>query len=74
MTFTKEWSMMALERAIKTVAQAALATIGASQVFGFFSVDWGQVAGVALLAGTMSILTSITVPSKELKEASSLGE
>jgi hypothetical protein len=69
MTFTKEWLGMAAERAIKTVAQTALATIGAAQVLGLFAVDWTQVASVALLAGVMSVLTSIAVPSKELKEA-----
>lgn len=69
MTFTKEWLAMAAERAIKTVAQTAVATIGAAQVLGLFAVDWTQVASVALLAGVMSVLTSVAVPSKELKEA-----
>lgn len=68
-SLTKEWLSMAAERSIKTVAQTALATITATQVFGLFQVDWTQVASVALLAGVMSILTSIAVPSKELKEA-----
>ena len=74
MTFTKEWLLMAAERSIKTVAQTALATIGAAQVLGLFEVDWTQVVSVALLAGAMSVLTSIAVPSKELKEASSSGK
>ncbi len=74
MTFTKEWFLMAAERSIKTVAQTALATIGAAQVLSLFQIDWIQVLGVALLAGAMSILTSIAVPSKELKEASGLGK
>jgi hypothetical protein len=69
MTFTKEWLGMAAERAIKTIAQTALATIGAAQVLGLFQVDWTQVVSVALLAGIMSVLTSVAVPSKELKEA-----
>jgi hypothetical protein len=69
MTFTKEWLGMAAERAIKTIAQTALATIGAAQVLGLFAVDWAQVLSVSLLAGAMSVLTSIAVPSKELKEA-----
>ena len=69
MTFTKEWLSMAAERAIKTVAQTALATIAATQVLGLFQVDWDQVVSVSLLAGVMSVLTSIAVPSKELKAA-----
>lgn len=69
MSFTKEWLMMAAERSIKTVAQTALATLGTAQVLGLFSVDWKQVLSVSLLAGIMSILTSIAVPSKELSEA-----
>lgn len=69
MSFTKEWLMMAAERSIKTIAQTALATLGAAQVLGFFNVDWMQVLSVALLAGVMSILTSIAFPSKELSEA-----
>ncbi len=60
---------MAAERSIKTIAQTALATLGAAQVLGFFNVDWMQVLSVALLAGVMSILTSIAFPSKELSEA-----
>ena len=74
MTFTKEWLKMAGERAIKTVAQTALATIAATQVLGLFQVDWAQVASVALLAGVMSVLTSIALPSKEMKEAANAGE
>jgi hypothetical protein len=74
MSFTKEWLRMATERSVKTIAQTALATIGATQVLGLFDVDWFQVISVALLAGIMSLLTSVAVPSKELKEAANLGE
>lgn len=74
MTFTKEWLGMAAERAIKTVAQTALATIATAQVLGLFQVDWAQVASVSLLAGAMSVLTSVAFPSKELKEAAKPGE
>lgn len=71
MTFTKEWLGMAGERAVKTIAQTALATLAAAQVLGIFQVDWNQVISVSLLAGLMSLLTSIAVPSKELKAAAS---
>jgi hypothetical protein len=74
MTFTKEWLLIAAERSVKTVAQTALATIAAAQVLGLFDIDWTQVASVALLAGVMSVLTSVAVPSKELKEAANAGE
>lgn len=48
----------ATERAIKTVAQVAIATIGVGAV-GILDVEWGQVASVAALAGVMSLLTSV---------------
>ena len=49
----------AAERAIKTVAQAALAVITASQVTGIVDVDWVGVVSVSLLAGVLSLLTSV---------------
>lgn len=48
----------ATERCIKTVAQTALATIGIDAV-GIMSVDWVNVVSVSLLAGVMSLLTSV---------------
>lgn len=48
----------AIERAIKTVAQSALATIGIGAT-GLFAVDWANVGSVALLAGVMSLLNSV---------------
>ena len=48
----------ALERAIKTVAQAALAFIG-SGTMGLFTIDWAGLASVSLGAGFLSVLTSI---------------
>ena len=44
-------------RAVKTVAQAAIATIGASVVVS--EVDWRMVISAALLAGILSLLTSL---------------
>jgi len=46
------------ERAIKTVAQAALAFLGTGSV-GLFTIDWYSMASVSLGAGLLSILTSI---------------
>lgn len=44
-------------RAIRTVAQAAVATIGSSAVLS--DVNWGVVASASALAGILSILTSL---------------
>ena len=47
-----------VERAAKTVAQTALATIGTAAI-GVLDVDWLMVASVSALAGIMSLLTSV---------------
>ena len=51
------------ERAVKTVAQVALATIGVTAA-GLLDVDWVQVASVSALAGVMSLLTSVLTYDK----------
>ena len=53
----KKWLKAAGIRAIKTVAQTAIATIGTSAVMG--DVNWIMVGSSSLLAGILSILTSI---------------
>lgn len=53
----KEWIKAASIRAIKTVAQTAIATIGTSFAIG--DVNWMVVGSASLLAGVLSILTSI---------------
>lgn len=55
--FTKEWFKAATVRAIKTVAQTAIATIGTSAFIS--EVNWIAVVSASLLAGALSILTSI---------------
>ena len=61
----KKWIKAAGVRAIKTVAQTAVATIGTSAVMG--EVNWIAVGSASLLAGILSILTSLAgIP--EVKE------
>lgn len=61
----KQWWKAAGVRAIKTVAQTAVATIGTSVVLG--DVQWLVVASASVLAGILSLLTSVAgLP--ELKE------
>lgn len=53
----KIWWKAAAVRAIKTVAQTMVATIGSTALFT--EVDWAVVGSTALLAGALSILTSV---------------
>jgi hypothetical protein len=53
----KVWIKAAGVRAIKTVAQTAVATIGTSAVMG--DVNWVMVGSASLLAGILSLLTSV---------------
>lgn len=54
---TKKWWKAAGIRAIRTVAQAAIATVGSAAIMG--DVNWIMVASASALAGILSILTSI---------------
>lgn len=54
----RKWINAAINRAIRTVAQAALGAIGTTAVF--YEVDWKLIGGTALLAGVISILTSLS--------------
>ena len=51
--------LSALERAIKTFAQSAVALLGGDMVLGLFDVDWPNALQVAGLAAAVSLLTSI---------------
>lgn len=63
--YWKNWIKAAGIRAIKTIAQTAIATIGTSAVMG--DVNWTMVLSASVLAGILSLLTSIAgLP--ELKE------
>mgnify|MGYP001623765279 FL=1 len=66
----KQWLKAAGVRAVKTVAQTAVATIGASAVIS--EVDWILLVSASLLAGVVSLLTSIAglpeVPAETTEE------
>lgn len=64
---TKKWMKGAAVRAIKTVAQTAVATIGTSAAMG--EVNWVMVVSSAGLAGVVSLLTSVAgIPEAEATE------
>lgn len=54
---TMQWARAAARRAIKTVAQTFVATIGAASVMG--DVNWPMVASASVLAGILSMATSV---------------
>lgn len=65
MIFSKKWWLAAGIRALKTVCQTAIATIGTAVVIS--DVNWIAVVSASLLAGILSLLTSLAgLP--ELKE------
>lgn len=70
--YWKEWIKKAGIRAIKTMAQTAVATIGTSVAMG--DVNWLLVGSASLLSGILSLLTSVAgIPEvdKSLKETQS---
>lgn len=54
---TKKWLKCAGVRALKTVCQTAVAAIGTVTVLG--GVDWKMVVSTSVLAGVLSVLTSV---------------
>lgn len=66
--YWKEWTKKAGIRAGKTIAQAAIAGIGTAAAMG--QVDWPYVLSASVLAGIMSILTSVAfgLPEVEAKK------
>ena len=62
---TKKWIKAAAVRAVKTMAQTAIATIGTTALFT--DVNWAVVGSATLLAGVLSVLTS-TAGQPEVEE------
>lgn len=61
---TKKWIKSAAVRAVKTVAQTFVATIGTATYLG--AVDWRLVVSASVLAGVLSIATSVAgIPEVE---------
>ncbi len=62
----KDFWKAAIIRAVKTICQTAIATIGTSMVIE--EVQWLQVLSASLLAGLLSLLTSISTGLPEVKD------
>lgn len=66
--FWKKWIRAAAIRAVKTIAQAAVATIGTAVVIS--EVDWKYIVSASLLAGILSLLTSLAgLPEVDKEES-----
>ena len=64
---TKKWIKASAIRAVKTMAQTAVATIGTSAVMG--DVNWLMVGSASALSGIISVLTSVAgIPEVEVEE------
>lgn len=63
--YFKKWAKAAGIRALKTVAQSAVATIGTAAVMG--DVNWVLVCSAAGLAGVLSLLTSVVTSLPEVE-------
>ena len=62
-----QWAKAAGVRAVKTMAQTFVATIGTSTVLG--TVDWKLVVSASVLAGIISLATSVTgLPEVKVEE------
>ena len=62
---SKEFWMAALNRALRTVAQTAVATISTAALMS--EVNWTAVVSASILAGVLSVLTSISTGLPEVK-------
>jgi hypothetical protein len=70
--FNIQWLRDAIERALKSAAQAIVLALGASQGFNLFSADWQNVAGIAAGAAVLSVLTSVISAPLGAKGSASL--
>lgn len=67
----KKWFKLAGIRAIKTVAQTSVALIGVGSVMS--DINWLQVGSAALLAGILSLLTSVAgIPEENIEVSKEL--
>lgn len=66
MMYLKDFIKAAIIRAVRTIAQTAVATIGTTAVIS--EVDWLTVGSASLLAGILSILTSIATGLPEVEK------
>lgn len=64
--YMKDFIKAALIRAVRTIAQTAVATIGTTAVIS--EVDWLTVGSASLLAGILSILTSVATGLPEVEK------
>lgn len=66
-TYWKKWFKAAGVRAVKTVAQTAVATIGTATALG--EVNWQMIVSASLLSGLVSMLTSVAgIPEVQVEE------
>lgn len=67
-----KWIKAAAVRAVKTIAQAAIASIGTAVVIS--EVDWKYIVSASILAGVLSILTSLVgLPEVDADEVAKIG-
>lgn len=69
-----EWSKAAAVRAIKTMAQTAISLIG-TKLVGIGDIDWIAIGSISLVAGIVSMLTSLAgLPEVERQELEKIEE